>query len=134
MRRLAGRRGADSLEDLDARTRRVAAQKVRAMTRGSQRRLDSLDASVAVIRVELEHIAHHLRALEQRLDDSESPGASVIATGTGAETSEAQNVLDEVRREHARIRARFQVISRYEERIRRLEQAVTKLNKLETPQ
>jgi hypothetical protein len=39
-----------------------------------------------------------------------------------------------VRREHARIRARFQVVSRYEERIRRLEKAVTKLDALETKQ
>jgi uncharacterized coiled-coil protein SlyX len=133
MRRLAGRRDGASPEELDARTRRLVAQKVRAMTRGSQRRLDSLDASVAVIRVELEHVAHQLRALEQRLDESEQ-GASPAATGTAVETSEAQNVLDEVRREHARIRARFQVVSRYEERIRRLEKAVTKLDALETKQ
>lgn len=43
---------------------------------------------------------------------------------TDEETAEARNLLEEVREEHARIRVRFGVVTRYEERIRRLESAL----------
>ena len=38
-----------------------------------------------------------------------------------------RTLLDEVRTEHARIRARMQVVSAYEERLRRVEESVTEL-------
>ena len=47
------------------------------------------------------------------LDDAQ------LATGRG--------LLDEVRTEHARVRARMQVVSAYEERLRRVEESVAEL-------
>jgi hypothetical protein len=38
-----------------------------------------------------------------------------------------RTLLDDVRTEHARIRARMQVVSAYEERLRRVEESVTEL-------
>lgn len=66
-----------------------------------------------------------LADLEQRLADARS-GVTLtplddeqLATGRG--------LLDEVRTEHARIRARMQVVSAYEERLRRVEESVAEL-------
>jgi hypothetical protein len=93
-------------------------------------RLDSrtaaLEEAVAVIRVDLERIGHELRSLEHRLD-SEAAGTAPPVTGSEREVGEARNVLAEVRREHERVRVRFQMISRYEERLRRVEDAAVKL-------
>ena len=80
---------------------------------------------MAVARVDLDRIATDLRSLEQRIDGLAS-GATPV-TGDETEVAEARNVLDAVRTEHARVRARLQVVSRYEERIRRIEEAVVTL-------
>ena len=66
-----------------------------------------------------------LADLEQLLADSASgvtakrPDDEQLAAG--------RSLLDEVRTEHARIRARMQVVSAYEERLRRVEESVTEL-------
>ena len=63
--------------------------------------------------------------LEQRLADAraEHGGAPL----DDAALAEGRGLLDEVRTEHARIRARMQVVSAYEERLRRVEESVAEL-------
>jgi len=66
-----------------------------------------------------------LADLEQRLADTRS---GVAATQPDSDQLDAgRALLDEVRTEHARIRARMQVVSAYEERLRRVEESVTQL-------
>ena len=114
-------RSADGPPDED-RVREIATRRARAVVQGTDQRVDKAEADLAVVRVDLERISHQLRAVEQRLD--------AAAAGTdGAPTSPADpdGLLAEVRREHEQIRVRFQMMSRYEERLRRLEDAVVKL-------
>ncbi len=44
-----------------------------------------------------------------------------------AEETEAQRLVDEIRREHERIRVRMQAVAQYEDRLRRIEAAVADL-------
>ena len=66
-----------------------------------------------------------LAELEQRLHDARTQVGST--TPDGEELAEAQALVDDVRTEHARIRARMQVVSAYEERLRRVEESVAEL-------
>lgn len=129
MRRLAQRfagaaRGRRKV-DLDQRVRRIATKRARAVVRDQKSRIDSLDSAAAVVRVDLEQIANQLRAIEHRLDSAVPIGGAVV--GTPDEVAEARNVLDEVRAEHERMRVRMTVALRYEERLRRIEEAVVTL-------
>ena len=121
-----GRRKTDSgPDDLEALVRKVATRRAREVVEAQKDRLDALEKEMAVARVDLDRIATDLRSLEQRLDAMTAAADPV--TGDEAEVVEARNVLEAVRSEHARVRARLQVVSRYEERIRRIEEAVVKL-------
>lgn len=66
-----------------------------------------------------------LADLEQRLEDARS--ASVGGAPDDEQLAAGRSLLDEVRTEHARIRARMQVVSAYEERLRRVEESVAEL-------
>ena len=69
-------------------------------------------------------------ALEQRMGRIEE----LLGTGTfvadDAEQAEARSLVEEVRREHEQVRVRMQIISHYEERLRRLEATVAGLSDL----
>ena len=117
--------GAGGAGDLEALVRKVAARRAREVVEPQKDRLDALEREMAVARVDLDRIATDLRSLEQRIDGLASGAAPV--TGDETEVAEARNVLEAVRAEHARVRARLQVVSRYEERIRRIEEAVVSL-------
>lgn len=67
-----------------------------------------------------QQMATYETRLQQLIDADASDGLQA----SDAERVEARNLLDEVRREHSRIRVRFGVVSRYEERVRRLEAAI----------
>ena len=66
-----------------------------------------------------------LADLEQRLRDARSYVGSTPPDDEAL--AEASSLVDDVRTEHARIRARMQVISAYEERLRRVEESVAEL-------
>ena len=66
-----------------------------------------------------------LAELEQRVHDARSPAEGTAPDA--AELAEAHALVDDVRTEHARIRARMQVISAYEERLRRVEESLAEL-------
>ena len=70
-------------------------------------------------------------SLEVRLADLEQRLAVPSRSPDGAADAEALDagraLLDEVRTEHSRIRVRMQVVSAYEERLRRVEESVAEL-------
>ena len=76
------------------------------------------DAQFGTIEVRLAH-------LEQRLHDARPQFAGVPPDDEAL--AEAASLVDAVRTEHARIRARMQVVSAYEERLRRVEESVAEL-------
>lgn len=69
-----------------------------------------------------------LAELEQRLGDAlpARPDADA-AVVDGDDLAAARRLVDEVRTEHERIRVRMQVVSAYEERLRRVEESVAKV-------
>lgn len=69
-------------------------------------------------------LEHQMATFETRLNRLDVVLHQPAPTSTDAERSEARALIDEVREEHARIRARFGVVARYEERVRRLERAL----------
>lgn len=82
---------------------------------------EELDGHVKWLYDEQRRLAPHLAALEARIAAFERPG-SVARLAERLEYSADE--ADEVRAEHARIRARLAAISKYEERLARLEDAV----------
>ena len=70
-----------------------------------------------------------LAELEQQLGDARParPGDDGAAAVDGDDLAAARRLVDEVRTEHERIRVRMQVVSAYEERLRRVEESVAKV-------
>jgi hypothetical protein len=66
---------------------------------------------------ELRRLAAHVSAMDSRVASLERP-----TPGAGAAPSE----VDEVRAEHARIRARVSAVAQYEERLARVEEALAR--------
>ncbi|HEU5242268.1 MAG TPA: hypothetical protein VFU25_09650 [Ornithinibacter sp.] len=65
--------------------------------------------------------------VEERLGRIEERLRREQFDGDAAEHSEARSLVEAVRREHEQVRIRMQVIGQYEERLRRLEDAVVKM-------
>lgn len=80
-----------------------------------------LDGHVKWLYDEQRRLAPHLAALEARVAAFERPG-SVARLEDRLEYSADE--ADEVRAEHARIRARLAAVSKYEERLARLEETI----------
>ena len=78
---------------------------------------------------ELEHgrAAIQVGVVEERLGRIEERLRREQFDGDAAEHSEARSLVEAVRREHEQVRIRMQVIGQYEERLRRLEDAVVKM-------
>jgi uncharacterized NAD(P)/FAD-binding protein YdhS len=70
---------------------------------------------------ELARIAPQVAAFETRLEQQARPE---VLTGALEDLPEARALVDVVREEHARVRARLALVSAYEERLRRLEAQV----------
>ncbi|MGY1743504.1 MULTISPECIES: hypothetical protein [unclassified Blastococcus] len=71
---------------------------------------------------DLNRLGPQLAALEVRVADQARPDVPLEA-GSADELVEARRLVDEVLREHERIRVRFSGLALYEERLRRLEAA-----------
>ena len=71
---------------------------------------------------DVDRLGPHVAALEVRIADREHAGGPV-EVGSPEDVPEARRLLDDVVREHERIRVRFSGIARYEERLRKLEAA-----------
>lgn len=71
---------------------------------------------------DVERLGPHVAALEVRIADREH-AEGPVEVGTPEDVPEARRLLDDVVREHQRIRVRFSGIALYEERLRKLEAA-----------
>ena len=71
---------------------------------------------------DVDRLGPHVAALEVRIADREH-AEGPVEVGSPEDVPEARRLLDEVVREHERIRVRFSGIARYEERLRKLEAA-----------
>jgi predicted nucleic acid-binding Zn-ribbon protein len=71
-----------------------------------------------------EILSAQVGAVEERLQDLTEKVEVGAFDATDEEEKQARNLLAEVRDEHRRIRVRFATMTRYEERIRRLESAL----------
>jgi predicted nucleic acid-binding Zn-ribbon protein len=107
-------------------------RRVRPRSRDEQPRLDEVAARlnrqhgrIAAVERELARIGPQVAAIEVRLEDLrqrlDQPGSN------DAERAEAASLVEEIRREHQRIRARISAATRYEERLRQLEETVSRL-------
>lgn len=78
---------------------------------------------------ELEHgrAVIQVGVIEERLGRLEERLRTEDLTGDSDDRAEARSLVDEIRREHEQVRIRMQVIGQYEERLRRLEDAVVKM-------
>lgn len=87
-------------------------------------RLDAIKPTVWRAATLLEVLAAQIGAIEERLQSLADKVEFRGDDPTDAEKAQARSLLEEVREEHRRIRVRFGVVTRYEERIRRLESAL----------
>jgi chromosome segregation ATPase len=83
-----------------------------------ERRLDPVQRESSWSANELARLAPQAAAFEERLEKLQRP---VVLTGELADLPEARLLVEAVREEHARVRARLALVSAYEERLRRLE-------------
>ncbi|HET7821757.1 MAG TPA: hypothetical protein VFL10_09540 [Ornithinibacter sp.] len=115
---------------LDEQKQRIARQDQR--MKALEARVKDLNRATSLDLREGERRDSHVGALEVRLADLEQVLADSASGVTATRPDDDQlaagrTLLDEVRTEHARIRARMQVVSAYEERLRRVEESVTEL-------
>jgi uncharacterized protein involved in exopolysaccharide biosynthesis len=86
-----------------------------------ERRMDAVERESSWSANELARIAPQVAAFETRLEQQVRPE---VVTGSAEDLPEARALLETVREEHARVRARLALVSAYEERLRRLESRV----------
>ena len=106
-------------------------REVRAAIKDIREKLVPMQRDISIRDLEHSGLTAQVATLEERLariDEVLSDARLVpVADGDGDAAGEALTVLDAVRREHEQIRVRMQVISAYEERLRRVEAAVIAL-------
>ena len=107
------------LERHDGRLKRQAERLDR-----HKERLDSVNPAAWRAATLLDVLAAQIGAIEERLQSLADRVEFRGDDPTDAEKAQARTLLEEVREEHRRIRVRFGVVTRYEERIRRLESAL----------
>lgn len=96
-------------------------------TADHRRRLDHAERSLEEARgdlrwnrAELDRLIPHVAAQEARLADLRE-SLSLTPRADGPELAEARTLIEEIQRQHAQIRVRLAGISRYEDRLRKLE-------------
>ena len=83
-----------------------------------ERRLGAVESESAWSANELARISPQVSAFEMRLEQQSRPE---VLTGALEDLPEARNLVELIREEHSRVRARLALVSAYEERLRRLE-------------
>lgn len=108
--------------------------KLRDQMAGQQRTLAELKQTLGPVQrearqreVDYLRAMHQISALEARVGRIEERLEGDSYTTDDSSLVEARSLVDTVRREHDQVRVRFQLITQYEERMRRLEAAVTEL-------
>ena len=115
-------RVAEHLEPVKAELR----EEVRRLRADVDRRLAEVDRRLGAVERqadwsanELARLAPQVAAVETRVEQKARP---TVLTGELADLPEARTLVEVVRDEHARVRARLALVSAYEERLRRLEE------------
>ena len=83
-----------------------------------ERRLDAVQRESAWSANELARLNPQVSSFETRLEQQARPE---VLTGALEDLPEARSLVETIREEHARVRARLALVSAYEERLRRLE-------------
>jgi hypothetical protein len=107
-------------KELDQRLQRLD-DSVSTRLAALERRLDAVDRQASWSANELARLGPQAAAFETRLEERASPS---VLTGELGDLPEARSLIEAVREEHARVRARLALVSAYEERLRRLEERV----------
>ena len=97
---------------------------ISARVRRLQERADRQHERIADLERELTRISPQLAALEERLEDLRQRLDQPDLDAPDAERAEARSLVEEVRREHAQVRARITAATVFEERLRVLEERV----------
>ncbi len=92
-----------------------------------QDRVSTLDRALTLRTVEHGRREIQFGTIEERLGAVEERLRDGRLVPLDASEAEARDLLEEVRAEHARLRARMQIVSGYEERLRRVEESVAEL-------
>jgi septal ring factor EnvC (AmiA/AmiB activator) len=108
-------------EQLDAQQERLDRQRQRLRQQSVLH--DEITATLAGLNVAQKVVEQQLSAVETRLHRLVEAGDHTAVDAPGDEQATARSLLEQVREEHRLIRVRFGAISRYEERLRRLEDA-----------
>lgn len=103
--------------------------KLRRRVNRTVRRLDGVEKTVNQAArdaqfhaTEMRKIGPAVAAIEARLEDRRQEAEPAPVVHDAAELEEARDLLAQMRREHEQIRARLTALSRYEDRLRRLEE------------
>ena len=129
-RQLRRSSGVDQLAKRLARTdAKLARQGERLTTLGERVKrnrelLDEMKPVAYRVQSLLEILAAQVGAIEERLQDLTEKVEAGGFDATDGEKAETRGLIQEVREEHQRIRVRFGAVTRYEERLRRLESAL----------
>lgn len=115
--RHARRAARESREELDRLRAELRAEI--APLREAVDRLSGLVGQVDRTANDVRRLVPHVAALDQRVAGLERPPVA-----DAAECGEGRALVDEIRSEHARVRARLSAVARYEERIARLERTL----------
>lgn len=99
----------------------------RDLTASLGKRLAEVERATKVRSTEHDKLGFQFGAIEQRLGGVEQRLADGRLVTDPAAEAEARRLVDEIRREHEQIRARMQIVSAYEERLRRVEESVAEL-------
>ena len=117
---------------VDERTRGLAERvnNLEHATADHRRRLDDAEHNLEQARgdlrwsrAELDRLIPHVAAQEGRLETLRE-SISLVPNADTPQLAEARTLIEEIQRQHAQIRARLAGISRYEDRLRRLEDRV----------
>ncbi len=92
-----------------------------------QERLKPTEEITRLRDLDHERMTSQVRALEERVGKLEEQLADGTVVADTESTQRSISLLDEVRREHEQIRVRMQVITWYEERLRRVESSLLAL-------
>jgi len=116
---------AKQIAELKTQARQIAELKATVAALG--KRLHPVELASKHREVEHGGLAIQVGVCEERLGKLEEELRSEQFAGDDAEHAEARSLVEAVRREHEQVRVRMQVIGQYEERLRRMEDAVVKL-------
>lgn len=130
---LEGRTQTDrAVERLDAHARTLRAQRDKHRDLTTQvadfkARLKQVERESRIRNAEHDRLSLQYGAIEHRLGSIEQQISAGTFVANDADAGEARQLVDAIRREHEQIRARLQIVSAYEERLRRVETTLTEL-------